>query len=148
MTTVCLGEALYIIAIYLICLLQDRPSPADLRKTWAKSNNGSHALEPHMRQTQIIFEATLKQLIRKEPLIKGFWGYSFESLIESDDSVLSTTLDPSGNYIAIKSRYVIGCDGAGSKVRSNAGILSPRHSLLVQGYFAISTRSSPPVYLD
>lgn len=82
-----------------------------------------------MRQTQTIFEAILKPLVQKEPLIQDYWGYPFESLIESDDSVLSTVRDPSGNSIGIKSRYVLGCDGAGSKVRSSAGILSPRRSL-------------------
>jgi 2-polyprenyl-6-methoxyphenol hydroxylase-like FAD-dependent oxidoreductase len=82
-----------------------------------------------MRQTQIIFEAILKPLVQKEPLIRDYWGYPFESLVENDDSVLSTIREPSGNSIAIKSRYVIGCDGAGSKVRSSAGLLSPRRSL-------------------
>jgi FAD-dependent monooxygenase len=82
-----------------------------------------------MRQTQIIFEATLKQLVHEHSLVQDYWGYSFESLVENDDSVLSTICDPSGNRIVIKSRYVIGCDGAGSKVRSSAGLLSPRRLL-------------------
>jgi FAD-dependent monooxygenase len=85
-----------------------------------------------MRQTQIIFEATLKQLVHVHSLVQDYWGYSFESLVENDendDSVLSTICDPSGNRIVIKSRYVIGCNGAGSKVRSSAGLLSPRRLL-------------------
>jgi FAD-dependent monooxygenase len=69
-----------------------------------------------MRQTQIIFEATLKQLVHVHSLVQDYWGYSFESLVENDendDSVLSTICDPSGNRIVIKSRYVsrqISCD--------------------------------------
>jgi 2-polyprenyl-6-methoxyphenol hydroxylase-like FAD-dependent oxidoreductase len=82
-----------------------------------------------MRQTQTVYEAVLKSLVLKEPLIRAFWGYPLESLVENDDSVLSTIRDPSGNLIVIKSRYVIGCDGAGSKVRSSAGLVSPRRSL-------------------
>lgn len=85
-----------------------------------------------MRQTQIIFEETLKKLIEKEPLVKDYWGYCFEYLVESDNSVLCTIRDAFGNDIAIKSRYVIGCDGAGSRVRQSTGILSPRRSLSVQ----------------
>jgi 2-polyprenyl-6-methoxyphenol hydroxylase-like FAD-dependent oxidoreductase len=82
-----------------------------------------------MRQSQVVYEATLKTLVEKEPLVHAYWGYSFDSLTESDDSVLSTVVDPQGNKIAIKSKYVIGCDGAGSQVRSSVGLQSPRRSL-------------------
>lgn len=82
-----------------------------------------------MRQSQVIYEATLKTLVEKEPLVHAYWGYSFQSLTESDDSVLSTVVDPLGNSFAIRSSYVIGCDGAGSQVRSSVGLQSPRHSL-------------------
>lgn len=82
-----------------------------------------------MRQSQIIFEAILKQIVQKEPLIQSYWGYAFQSLEEGDEGVLSYIRDPSGKPISIKSRYVIGCDGAGSKVRSSVNIQSPRQSL-------------------
>lgn len=82
-----------------------------------------------MRQSQVLYEAILKTLVEKEPLVHAYWGYSFESLTESDDSVLSTVVDPSGKSIVIRSSYVIGCDGAGSQVRSCVGLQSPRRSL-------------------
>jgi 2-polyprenyl-6-methoxyphenol hydroxylase-like FAD-dependent oxidoreductase len=82
-----------------------------------------------MRQSQVIYEETLKKLVEKEPLVHAYWGYSFDSLTENDDSVSSTITDPSGSSIVIKSRYVIGCDGAGSQVRSSVGIQSPRRTL-------------------
>lgn len=82
-----------------------------------------------MRQSQVIYEKVVKELVQKEPLIKDYWGYSFESLTENQDGVLSTIVDPSGNSMVIKSRYLIGCDGAGSKVRQSAGLKSPRRSL-------------------
>jgi 2-polyprenyl-6-methoxyphenol hydroxylase-like FAD-dependent oxidoreductase len=82
-----------------------------------------------MRQSQIVYEIILKTLIEKEPLVDANWGYSFESLTENDDGVLSTVVDPSGNSIVIRSRYVIGCDGAGSQVRSSVGLQSPRRTL-------------------
>ncbi|KAN0102560.1 FAD/NAD(P)-binding domain containing protein [Hyaloscypha variabilis] len=107
----------------------ERPSPAELRKIWTQSNDGSHPLEPHMRQSQVVYEAILKTLVEKEPLVHAYWGYSFESLTESDNSVLSTVVDPSGNSIVIRSSYVIGCDGAGSQVRSSVGLQSPRRTL-------------------
>jgi 2-polyprenyl-6-methoxyphenol hydroxylase-like FAD-dependent oxidoreductase len=82
-----------------------------------------------MRQSQVVYEAILKTLVEKEPLVHDYWGYSFESLTESDNSVLSTVVDPSGNSIVIRSSYVIGCDGAGSQVRSSVGLQSPRRTL-------------------
>lgn len=103
----------------------------DLRKSWAMSNDGSHPLEPHMRQSQIVFEAILKQIVEKDPQIRGYWGCAFQSLVESSESVLSTIRDSSGDLISINSRYVIGCDGAGSKVRSSVNIQSPRSTLYV-----------------
>lgn len=77
----------------------------------------------------MIFEAKLKELVMEEPLVHAFWGYGFESLIDNEDSVVSTVVDPSGNLFSIKSKYVIGCDGAGSQVRLSVGIKSPRRSL-------------------
>jgi 2-polyprenyl-6-methoxyphenol hydroxylase-like FAD-dependent oxidoreductase len=82
-----------------------------------------------MRQSQIVYEAILKELVEKEPLVHAYWGYSFGSLTETDDGVLSNVVDPLGNPVVIRSRYVIGCDGAGSQVRSSIGLQSPRRSL-------------------
>jgi 2-polyprenyl-6-methoxyphenol hydroxylase-like FAD-dependent oxidoreductase len=106
-----------------------------MRKAWEESNNGSFPLEAHMRQSQVVFERVLKPLIQKNPLVEDYWGYTFESLVEQDDHVLSTVIDPSGKPIHIKSRYVIGCDGAGSKVRMSVGIEAPRTSLSVPHIF-------------
>lgn len=108
---------------------QDRPSPEQLRKAWADSNDGSHPVEPYMRQSQVIFEEVMKKLVVKESLIQSYWGYSFESLTESNENVFSTILDPSGKPFVIKSRYLIGTDGAGSQVRASAGLVSPRNTL-------------------
>lgn len=82
-----------------------------------------------MRQSQVVYEAVLKKLVEKDPLVHAFWGYSVQTLTESDEGVLSTIIDPSGDSIAIKSKYVIGCDGAGSQVRLSVGLQSPRRSL-------------------
>ncbi|CAG8959998.1 hypothetical protein HYFRA_00013186 [Hymenoscyphus fraxineus] len=107
----------------------DRPSPAELRKIWKESNNGSHPLEPQMRLSQIIYEKKLKELVQKEESVHAFWGYSFVSLTEDNDCVTSTVTDPEGKTLVIESQYVIGCDGAGSQVRSSIGIEAPRKQL-------------------
>lgn len=48
---------------------------------------------------------------------------SFESLVENEDSVTCTlTENASGKTHVVKSSYVIGCDGAGSRVRRAIGV--------------------------
>lgn len=42
----------------------------------------------------------------------------FEGLVEEEDGVVSTLIETSsGEMRTVKSKYVIGCDGAGSRVR-------------------------------
>lgn len=90
-----------------------------------------------MRQSQIVFEACLKEMILKEPLIQCHWEHSFESLTEDDDGVTSQISTPSST-ITLKSRYVIGCDGAGSKVRQSTGIVSHRKPMRVQSMHVLT----------
>jgi FAD-dependent monooxygenase len=45
----------------------------------------------------------------------------FETLVETDDGVESQLIDSAGETHVIKSKYVIGCDGAGSHVRRTIG---------------------------
>jgi FAD-dependent monooxygenase len=64
----------------------------------------------------------LKPQIEKDPLIDSYFGLKFESLVESGDSVESTLIDTlTGETHTLKSDYVIGCDGAGSRVRGAIG---------------------------
>jgi 2-polyprenyl-6-methoxyphenol hydroxylase-like FAD-dependent oxidoreductase len=79
-----------------------------------------------MRVSQIIFEAWLKPICEAEPLIDDRWGWTFDSLEEKEDHVLSSVIDAWGKKVVIKSKYVVGCDGAGSKVRSAAGLEAKR----------------------
>lgn len=82
-----------------------------------------------MRLSQIIFEAWLKPLVQKNPAIDSLWGHTFTNLVEKDDAVYSTVTDAAGHKTVIKSKYVIGCDGAGSAVRMKAGLESKRTSM-------------------
>jgi FAD-dependent monooxygenase len=70
-----------------------------------------------------LFEAWLKPLVEAHPLIKSFSGMKFERLTEHADHIESiiTNVD-TGVEHAVQSQYVIGCDGAGSRVRKSTGI--------------------------
>jgi 2-polyprenyl-6-methoxyphenol hydroxylase-like FAD-dependent oxidoreductase len=84
-----------------------------------------------MRISQIIFEAWLKPICAAEPLIDDRWGWTFKTLVEKDDHVLSTVVDEWGKEVTIKSKFVVGCDGAGSPVRTAAGLEAKRKPLCV-----------------
>ena len=80
-------------------------------------------LEPYQRCSQAIFEAWLKPLIQKEPLIESYFGLKLDGLDETENGVTSRLgCAISGDVHEVKSRYVIGCDGAGSRVRRCLGI--------------------------
>lgn len=79
--------------------------------------------EPYQRCSQAIFEAWLKLVVEAEPLIDSYFGLKFESLLESEDGVESRLTDiKSGKEHIVKSQYLIGSDGAGSRVRRSIGI--------------------------
>lgn len=79
--------------------------------------------EPYQRCSQAIFEAWLKPQIQKEPLIDSHFGFKFDSLTETDTGVESKLIDQvTGDVHIVQSQYVIGCDGAGSRVRKSIGI--------------------------
>lgn len=79
--------------------------------------------EPYQRCSQAIFEAWLKKHIQQQPLIEAHFGVKFESLEESEDGVVSHVVDvATSEKRTIRSQYVAGCDGAGSRVRKSIGI--------------------------
>lgn len=77
---------------------------------------------PYQRCSQAIFEAWLKPHIVAQSLITTHFGMKFESLVETTDKVTSKFTTESGEIHTVTSQYVIGCDGAGSKVRKNIDI--------------------------
>lgn len=79
--------------------------------------------EPYLRCSQVLFEAWLKPICQKNPLIETHFGYKFEELSEENDFVLSTLIDlKNEEKIIVKSKYVVACDGAGSRVRKSTGL--------------------------
>ncbi|EHK19447.1 uncharacterized protein TRIVIDRAFT_135159, partial [Trichoderma virens Gv29-8] len=79
--------------------------------------------EPYQRCSQAVLEAWLKPRLQAEKLIDGHFGLKFESLIETEDGVESKLTDVvTGEQHIVQSKYVVGCDGAGSRVRRTVGI--------------------------
>ena len=82
-----------------------------------------------MRVSQILVEAWMKNICEAEHLIDDRWGWTFQSLVEKEDHVLSTVTDAWGKDVIVKSKFVVGCDGAGSKVRYAARLEAKRKPL-------------------
>ena len=83
-----------------------------------------------MRISQILVEAWLKPVCAAERLIDDRWGWTMDTLAEKDDHVLSTVVvDEWGKKVVIKSKFVVGCDGAGSRVRYATGLEAKRKPL-------------------
>ncbi|KAF1813348.1 hypothetical protein P152DRAFT_481449 [Eremomyces bilateralis CBS 781.70] len=97
------------------------PSPNSWRARIREQNDGSMPREPYQRCSQAIFEAWLKPKLQISSSIETYFGWKFESLIEKESYVESIVVDAEGIRHIIRSLYVIGCDGAGSKVRTAIG---------------------------
>lgn len=94
------------------------PSVNEYRKTIAASNDGSLPLEPYQRLSQAVFEAWLKGVCDKDPMIETRFGWKVEAAEERDDGVLTRVTDlAEGQTSFISSKFLAACDGASSKIR-------------------------------
>ncbi|KAF5232298.1 hypothetical protein FANTH_13042 [Fusarium anthophilum] len=101
----------------------DLASPNEWRDRIKSQNDGSMPREPYQRCSQSIFEAWLKQHIEEEPLISMHFGLRFETFQETQGGIESIAMaTEDGIKHTILSDYLVGCDGAGSKVRRCLGI--------------------------
>lgn len=83
------------------------------------------------------FEQYLAEKISAEDMVDIRKGISFISLSQTEDSVTTVVEErATGQLFKVKSKYVIACDGAKSRVRSCIGIESEGED---------SCKSSPPV---
>ena len=107
-----------------------RESPLELWRKIREENDGSWEREPYVRCTQTIVEEWLKSLVLQKESVESHWGWKFVELEENEDGVESLFFHTeTGQEMKVQSRYVIGCDGGGSRVRKCAGLESQRKAL-------------------
>lgn len=99
------------------------PSVSEESRRITENNDGTQPAEPGQRISQIDLEPVLRAHCRRDPLIDLRCGLRFESLTQDDNEVTSHLVEVlTGDQIRLRSRYVIGCDGASSQVREAVGI--------------------------
>jgi 2-polyprenyl-6-methoxyphenol hydroxylase-like FAD-dependent oxidoreductase len=98
-------------------------SAAEETKRRREQNDGTLTLEAPMRVSQIVIEPVLKKAAEESPLVDVRFGWRFESCEQDAQGVTSTLRNSAtGEVQLVRSRYLAGCDGGGSKVRAQMGI--------------------------
>lgn len=89
----------------------------------SEKNDGSMPREPYQRCSQALFEAWLKPICEANPLIESHFGVKAEGVQEDDEGATTSLLNmTTGGRRSIKTKYVVACDGAGSRLRKCIGI--------------------------
>ncbi len=99
-------------------------------------NDGTQALEPAMRVSQVVIEPALKGLLKDRHVDVRF-GWALDSFTQDDDGVDAVIRSTAtGQIRRIRTQFLVGCDGAGSVVRRGLGIdlddVDPRRLVMSQ----------------
>lgn len=123
--------------VFVIRTLQDPPiarhpyaSVNELKRQGAEVNDGSYPLEPYQLISQYTLEPLLKGVAERTPGVSVRFGYELISFEEDADGITALVRDLQGKESTIRSRYLAGCDGGSSTVRTQLGIELEGESLL------------------
>ena len=84
----------------------------------------SYYYQANERLPQYLTEEVLRRRLKEFPTVKTLFGRSVKGVVETDDGVRVTVADEGWPYeeSVMEADYVVGCDGARSLVREQAGI--------------------------
>jgi 2-polyprenyl-6-methoxyphenol hydroxylase-like FAD-dependent oxidoreductase len=77
--------------------------------------------EPGQQAPQPVVEEVLRDHLSTRPGISLRLGHAVTALAQDDDGVTVTVRDPGGAEYQLRTRYVLGCDGASGVVRDQVG---------------------------
>ena len=106
------------------------PSVAALKQRGQKVNDGTMPLEPYQLISQYTLEPLLRAVAERSPFVTVQFGHELVSFTQDADGVTATVRTVSGTEEEIRAQYLVGCDGAASRVRSELGIELRGDSLL------------------
>lgn len=100
------------------------PGVAESRATIRERNDGTLPLEPAMRVSQVVLEPALRDLLdTRSRHVRVDYGWALESFAQDADGVTAQLVcSETGERRTVRSRYMVGCDGAGSRTREQLGI--------------------------
>lgn len=113
----------------------DYPSVQEQREAIRVVNDGTLALEPSMRVSQVLLEPVLRAEADGAAHLRTAYGWGLESFTEHAEGVTATLSHAdTGRRRRVHAAYLLGCDGAGSAVRRQLGI--HLHSLDLRRHLA------------
>lgn len=98
------------------------PSVDEQRATIATAADGSVPGQPWQRCSQSIFEAMMMDRAHRDPLVDVRQGWRLQACRQIGDLVVAQLADCNGNTVTVHADYLVGCDGASSRVRTELGI--------------------------
>jgi 2-polyprenyl-6-methoxyphenol hydroxylase-like FAD-dependent oxidoreductase len=98
------------------------PSVDEQRGIIAATADGSVPGQPWQRCSQAIFEAIMMDRARRDPRVDVRQGWRLQRCTQAGDVAAAELSDSDGNTVTVHADYVVGCDGASSRVRTELGI--------------------------
>jgi 2-polyprenyl-6-methoxyphenol hydroxylase-like FAD-dependent oxidoreductase len=99
------------------------PSVIEWRQLIRERNHGGMPGEPPMRVSQVEIEPVLQQAVRRARRVDARWSVAFEDLSQDADGVTAMLRTEGGESVEVRCRYLVGCDGGGSRVRNCVSIV-------------------------
>jgi 2-polyprenyl-6-methoxyphenol hydroxylase-like FAD-dependent oxidoreductase len=97
------------------------PSVVEARKQSEQANDGRFPAEPYQIVSQYALEPLLKSTAENVRGVTVRFGCELLSFEEHEDKVVARVRDLDGREESITSRYLVGCDGGSSTVRTGLG---------------------------
>jgi 2-polyprenyl-6-methoxyphenol hydroxylase-like FAD-dependent oxidoreductase len=97
------------------------PSVVEARKQSEQANDGRFPAEPYQIVSQYALEPLLKSVAENVRGVTVRFGCELLSFEEYEDKVVARVRDLDGREESITSRYLVGCDGGSSTVRTGLG---------------------------
>jgi 2-polyprenyl-6-methoxyphenol hydroxylase-like FAD-dependent oxidoreductase len=98
------------------------PSVDEQRAAIAATADGSVPGQPWQRCSQAIFEAMMMDRAHRDPLVDVRQGWRLQTCSQIGDVVVAQLAAIDGSTVTVHADYLVGCDGASSRVRTELGI--------------------------
>ena len=96
-------------------------SVAECKQDIAEHNDGTQTLEPYQLISQYTLEPLLKSMAEDNPNVDVRFGHEFLRFEDHGDRVTAHVRTSAGEELEFTGDYLVGCDGASSRVRKQLG---------------------------